>query len=522
MAFDEALLTACAAGTSPDTLRFLEWAEPCVLVGFNQVVELEVRLEECRRRGIAVNRRITGGGAILCDPGQLGWEIVARKGSPGLPARFEELPEALCEGAVRGLRSLGLAASFRPRNDIEVAGRKISGTGGTEKGRAFLFQGTLLVDVDAEAMVRALRVPAEKLRGREIDSIRERVTCLRRELGTAPPLEAVKRALAEGFREALGVELQAAGPTPHEERLLRELLPRFRSEAWIYGVRRPARHRLALRALHRAPGGLIRVSLTADAAARRIRQVWITGDFFASPGRAVLDLEAALKDASFRPGRLRAAVRRFFAETGARVAGCTPEDFCAAIEKALGRLGYVERGLSPEEANAVHGVVRPWLDPGGEVVVLLPYCAKPPDCPWRGREGCARCGLCTVGEAYALADAFGLRAVSVTHYEHLREVLERERRAGTRGFVGCCCEAFYAKHADDFERIGLPGLLIDVDSTTCYELGLLEQAKAGRFRHQTELKVGLLEKVLRRTARPRARRREPGAARPADPEQVRP
>ncbi len=498
MAFDEALLTACDEGASPDTLRFLEWSEPCVLVGFNQAVELEVREDYCREHGIGVNRRITGGGAILCGPGQLGWEVIARRDAPGLPARPEGLHRLLCEAAVEGLRALGLRASFRPRNDIEVSGRKISGTGGTEGRRAFLFQGTLLVDFDVEAMVRALRVPAEKLRDKEIDSIRDRVTWLGRELRPVPDTGAVKRAVADGFRRVLGITLRAAGPTPREERLLRDLLPRFGSDRWIYGVRRPFLHRLELRAVHRAPGGLIRVSLMADARARRIRQVLITGDFFTSPPRAVLDLEAALKDAPFDPRELGAAVRRFFAEGGVRVPGCGPGDFCRALEKALSRLDLVEQGLTVDEANALSFAVTPRFEPRGEVVVLLPYCAKAPGCPWRSRDGCARCGGCTVGEAYDLADALGLRAVSISSYEELREVLERERRRGTPGFVGCCCEAFYAKHADDFEEIGLPGVLVDVDSTTCYELGLLGEAKSGAFRRQTELKVGLLEKVLRR------------------------
>ncbi|MBI5014480.1 MAG: DUF116 domain-containing protein [Deltaproteobacteria bacterium] len=496
MAFDEALLSARDEGHGPDTLRFLEWSQPCVLVGFNQAVSLEVREAYCRERGIAINRRITGGGAILCDGGQLGWELIARKDLPGFPRRPGELYSLLCEGAVRGLRRLGVEATFRPRNDIEVNGRKISGTGGTEKREAFLFQGTLLVDFDVETMVRALRVPAEKLRGREIDSIRERVTWLGRELGRVPDRGELKRAIAAGVGEVLGVGFHVAGPSDREQCRVRELLARFASEEWVYATRRPSLHRLELRAIHRSPGGLIRVSLMADARARRIRQVLITGDFFTYPTRALPDLEAALKDASFAGDDLRENVRRFFVDRSVTVPGCGPEHFCVALEKALGRLALLDRGLTVEEANALHVVVTPWLEHGGELVVLLPYCAKLPACEWRNRDGCARCGLCSVGEAYEIADAAGCRAVSVNDYEELRAVLEQERQAGTAGFVGCCCQAFYAKHADDFEEVGLPGVLIEVDSTTCYDLGLLKEAKAGEFRQQTELKTELLRKVL--------------------------
>ena len=106
--------------------------------------------------------------------------------------------------AFKALRSLGIDASFRPVNDIEVHGRKISGTGGTEIRDAFLFQGTLLVDLNIQVMLRALRVPTEKLKDKEIDSLKERMTCLRWELGKVPPVEEIKSAIIGGFSKTFG------------------------------------------------------------------------------------------------------------------------------------------------------------------------------------------------------------------------------------------------------------------------------------------------------------------------------
>jgi len=94
-------------------------------------------------------------------------------------------------------------STFRPRNDIEINGRKISGTGGTESDGAFLFQGTMLTDFDVDTMLRSLRIPVEKLKAKEIDSVKERVTCLKWELGYTPPLEVVKEAIQTGFEKAL-------------------------------------------------------------------------------------------------------------------------------------------------------------------------------------------------------------------------------------------------------------------------------------------------------------------------------
>ena len=196
MCLDKAVLEARTRGLVPDTLRFLQFSPPAVLVGSHQCVDLEVRRPYCEDQGIEVNRRLTGGGAIFFDRSQLGWEVIA--GREGLPGDALALNELMCRGLIEALADLGLEASFRPVNDVEVGHRKISGTGGTESGGAFLFQGTLLVDFDVDTMVRALRIPTEKLRDKEIDSIRDRVTCLKWLLGEAPPLPASRRPSPRG------------------------------------------------------------------------------------------------------------------------------------------------------------------------------------------------------------------------------------------------------------------------------------------------------------------------------------
>jgi len=161
---------------SQNTLRFLQFKPRTVLVGYHQSVREEIRIDYCRQNSIDINRRITGGGALYFDENQLGWEIYADKSFFGLSLPTQPLFERLCAPTVTALKRLGLPdAAFRPRNDIEVNGRKISGTGGAESGAAFMFQGTLLVDFDVDTMLRALRIPTEKLKDKEIDSIRQRV-----------------------------------------------------------------------------------------------------------------------------------------------------------------------------------------------------------------------------------------------------------------------------------------------------------------------------------------------------------
>ncbi len=208
MALDELLLELKAENKIPSTFRFLQFSNPAVLVGHHQSVEEEIRLDYCRAKGIEINRRITGGGALYWGKKELGWEIYVSKTDHRIPPRIEDLYRKLGDAAAAGLRHLGVRAHFRPRNDIEVQGRKISGTGGTELSGAILFQGTVLVDFDVDEMLRALRIPTEKLQDKEIESVKERVTCLNWELGRTPSPAQIKTSLLKGFREAFGVSFE--------------------------------------------------------------------------------------------------------------------------------------------------------------------------------------------------------------------------------------------------------------------------------------------------------------------------
>jgi len=345
--------------------------------------------------------------------------------------------------------------------------------------------------------------------------VKERVTCLAWELDAVPPLAQIKAALAEGFAEVLGVRFEPGPLTSFEEELLAQRLPYFQSDEWIYGVRRPLTQRNELRALYKSPGGLIRASLVVDAQARRIREAFITGDFFVYPRRAILDLEARLKGTPTDVEAVRRVVETFFATEEIQIPGVTADDVVRTLREALEKTTYTQHNIHPDEVNYVFSVVKPLA----EIVetrffstnlvspaLLLPYCAKLPDCEYRYRDGCTQCGGCCIGDAYRLAEEYGLTPTSIQSYEDLEETLERLKQEGVVAFVGSCCEPFYAKHRDDFERIGLPGILVDVDSSTCYDLGQEEEAYAGRFENQTYLKLDLLERVVARVARGTGRR----------------
>lgn len=337
MALDRVILDARSGGQVPNTVRYLQFRPHCVLVGYHQAVELEVEEEYCREHGIEINRRITGGGNLYWDESQLGWEIFALKNSPGIPARREDMYRLMCESVVAGLARMGVQARFRPANDIEVEGRKISGTGGTEIGNAFLYQGTLLTDFDVDTMIKCLKLPIKKLEDKQVNSFKERVISLKEVLGFLPPMETVKAALASGISEALGIDLEPGELSAGEKTALKAELPGFRSDQWIRGLRVVPQENDLGQGEYKAEGGLIRVSLRVDRSRQCIKSAFITGDFFAYPERSILDLEAALKNTSCQPAEVAGNVERFFQARQVGIPGINSGDFvraiCLAIDK---------------------------------------------------------------------------------------------------------------------------------------------------------------------------------------------
>jgi len=201
--------------------------------------------------------------------------------------------------------------------------------------------------------------------------------------------------------------------------------------------------------------------------------------------------------------RSRATIERFLESSGADFAGLDGAAISSAIEDAIDRVGHAEFGIETEDANGVFAVVEPLphVAAAGATALLLPYCAKPVDCELRHTDECTVCGRCAIGDAYTLAAELGLEVTTITNFEHLMETLADMKRRGVAAFVGSCCEAFYLKHRAEMEEHGVPGVLVDVGSDTCYDLGRAREAYGGTFEGETTLRLGLLETVVRACAR---------------------
>lgn len=194
MSIDVAWARQVAAGTRPPTLRFWEWAAPCVVVGRFQSIRDEVHEEVARAEGFEVVRRATGGGAMFIEPGNT---ITYSLYAPAAFVRGLDVAESyrLCDRwLVDALRELGLDVGFSGLNDIASPAGKIGGaaqrrfpaprgSGGSSGPGAVLHHTTLAYDIDAERMSRVLNVSGEKLSDKAVRSARRRVDPLRSQTG---------------------------------------------------------------------------------------------------------------------------------------------------------------------------------------------------------------------------------------------------------------------------------------------------------------------------------------------------
>ncbi len=234
MAIDEAILRCVTGGMVPPTLRFYRWQPSAVSIGYFQGLEQEIDQEACTTHGVDVIRRLTGGGAVYHDyEGEITYSLAIPDDYPGLPRKILDSYDALCRGLVIGLQALGMPAEFKPINDITVNERKISGNAQTRRFHGILQHGTILCEVDPHLMFTLLKVPNEKIRDKLIAGVEERVTSIRREMGSVDRAR-VTQALIDGFAEALGITLVPGELIDHEIVLAETLKEeQYATDEWI-------------------------------------------------------------------------------------------------------------------------------------------------------------------------------------------------------------------------------------------------------------------------------------------------
>ncbi len=208
-ALDEAILESHVLGKVPDTLHFYIRSEPTVSVGYFQKLSETVDLVECERRGVKIVRRKSGGSSIYTDSGQLIYGLVL--GEKELPSEQKESFRIVCSSIARAISSFGLKAAFRPPNDVEVQGKKVSGNAQLRRKSSVLQHGTVIVATDVQTMDAVLRLQEPGKRPSE------RVATLTALLGHRPTIYDVQARIAGELAVAFDARFTDSELTPFEK-----------------------------------------------------------------------------------------------------------------------------------------------------------------------------------------------------------------------------------------------------------------------------------------------------------------
>jgi lipoate-protein ligase A len=205
------------AGQVPDTLRLCLYPRS-VLVGRTQSLADAVNLGACRRMGVEIARRITGGASFYMTPGVLAWELIAERHRFG--RRPGEISERVCAGVAAALARFGLPAQVRPPDGIEINGRKVSASSAALHGPSVVIQGTVLVDVDFAELRAALRLPPPRAAHQ---SATECLTTVSEWLGRIPAMDELRGLLSAAIADSWRRDVYAGAVTPAELSLAHRL-----------------------------------------------------------------------------------------------------------------------------------------------------------------------------------------------------------------------------------------------------------------------------------------------------------
>ncbi|WP_419787145.1 lipoate--protein ligase [Pseudodesulfovibrio sp.] len=269
--------------TNADEEVFMLWRnEPAVIVGRNQNTLAEIDETFTMSRGIPVVRRLSGGGAVFHDLGNINFTFI-QNGTPSGGLDFERFTKPIQQALGR----MGVECVFSGRNDLLIDGKKFSGNAQHFHGGRILHHGTLLFASDMTDLSGALRVDPEKYRDKAVKSVRSRVTNISSHL--PEPME-----VSEFIERLMGYISEStdqtnmtltAGETEAIEQLATE---RYRTWDWNFGSS-PA-YNFSKRT--RTPGGLLDVHLYVKKGI--ITEVRLFGDYFGV--RDIAELEALLRE----------------------------------------------------------------------------------------------------------------------------------------------------------------------------------------------------------------------------------
>jgi len=224
LAIEEWLLDHASEGAP---ILFICVNSPCVVIGKNQNPWRECRLSDMKTDGITLARRISGGGAVYHDEGNLNFGIVVPR------TEYREEKQYAC--IVRALERFGIQASMLGKTSMAINGLKFSGQAFCFRGESVLHHGTLLVNSDLNRLRRYLGPELEGIETRAVASVPADVANLT-DFAPALTISALSDAVIESFRTMYGGgrdDRWSASQIPEQE--MDSIRERISATDWIFG-----------------------------------------------------------------------------------------------------------------------------------------------------------------------------------------------------------------------------------------------------------------------------------------------
>lgn len=338
-----AIERAVVEGKSPPTVYLNVFDSDSITLGFNEDPEQALDLEFCRAQGITFRRRPNSGGPIYAGAGSAFLIFY-------LPTSHREVPETTAEAFPKVLTSIaatfakryGFPATYRPLNDIEVEGRKMVPSSLKIENGVMTFRIVINVkQIDTALAGKAMPMPPEKIRDKELKDLTSRFTCLEREAGRAIDQADLETFVREATRDAFGeADLATGTVSPLEAGYADEFRAIYETDDWLFEKSESRRLGALLqdgdtigRGRAKAVGGLIWATLLVRDGT--VLHAIVNGDWHPRPLSSVGWLEEALQGSAATAAAIRDRVQKFLDRDDVEFAGVTTDDIMIAMEIAL-------------------------------------------------------------------------------------------------------------------------------------------------------------------------------------------
>lgn len=290
LAVEEHLMTRVRPG---QCILYLWQNRNTVVIGRNQNAWAECRTTLLEREGGFLARRLSGGGAVFHDLGNLNFTFLACDADYDQGRQFD----VICQAC----RALGIPAKVSGRNDLLVEGRKCSGSAFYHHNGRSYHHGTLLVHVDMTRLGRYLSPSKAKLEAKGVGSVRARVVNLR-EYVPGLTCQEMGQAVENAFSSHFGLPLEHLTPETLDSEAIERLRARNGSREWLYGARLP----FTFSCQGQFSWGELTLELAVESGVVRQAKIWSD----AMDWRIAQELERSLPGHPFSTASLQEGVRR--------------------------------------------------------------------------------------------------------------------------------------------------------------------------------------------------------------------